>query len=80
MVRTAFRATGEFFVSPCTDGTNDMLKEFRRRGRALTAEYIQKGHVAMGDAFITAFENSSIGSMLRMFTSTILTMKNRVRG
>nr|WP_241425482.1 MULTISPECIES: FAD-binding oxidoreductase [Clostridium] len=62
MVRTAFRATGEFFVSPCTDGTNDMLKEFRRRGRALTAEYIQKGHVAMGDAFITAFENSSIGS------------------
>ena len=71
MVRLVFRLTTDFFISPCTDGTEDMIKKERRAGVETIAPYIEKGVVLQGNkepgAYHLPYENYSVGSHLENF-------------
>jgi glycolate oxidase len=62
----AFRMTGEFFVIPSIDGTQDMIKKARPLARKLIEPRIAKGHLldAGMDMFCVPFENYSVGCHL----------------
>jgi glycolate oxidase len=64
-VRDAFRSCSEFFISPCTDATEDMIKLQRKAALETMRPYIEKGalfDLAELGCFHLPYENHSTGS------------------
>jgi glycolate oxidase len=62
-VREVFRGTTDFFISPCGDSSEDLLKNMHKKGVETIRPYIEKGALmAPGPfAFHVPYENCSVG-------------------
>lgn len=66
-VRGVFRPTGDFFISPCIDGTQDMIKGTRAAAKQLIQRHIDEGALMLSDGgmvFHIPYENYGVGSHL----------------
>jgi glycolate oxidase len=62
-VREVFRATTDFYISPCADATEDSLKNLHAAAVQTIAPYIQRGVLMAALAsFHVPYENASTGS------------------
>jgi len=70
-VRGCFRPCSEFFITPCTDATEDMIKLQRKTAVETIAPYIAKGALMFLPspyAFHLPYENYSTGSHIENIT------------
>jgi glycolate oxidase len=63
-IREVFRPCTDFFVSPCTDGTEDMIKNQNTAAVKGLMPYVQKGAIMQPGpaAYHLPYENYSVGS------------------
>ena len=63
-VTAAFRRTGDFFVSPTSDGSPDFMLNLRKNAEQMLKPYMEKGlfqQLGIPEMFVMPGENNSIG-------------------